>query len=210
MSRSYLMVAGDKQKHLDKIKDLKCDTVMINLEDGVFDKGFARNLLIKNFDNSGLKIDSKKIIVRINSLDSFGKDDISVINRLKPDAIRVPKIKNINDIETALYLINKDIEIHLSIETKEAFENLSSFKIDKRITTVYLGILDLLESLELPQSLLSLSNPTIDYLLSKFLIDSKIAKLTPVSFTYQDYKNSIEFTQWCKKVKNMGMQQKVV
>ena len=204
MNRSYLMVAADKQKHLNKLKDLKCDTAMINLEDGIFDKDFARNLLIKNFENSGLKINGKKIVVRINSLDSFGKDDISIINRLKPDAIRVPKIRDTNDIKTALNLIDKDIEVHLSIETKEAFENLSNFKIDKRVTTAYLGILDLLESLELPQSLLNLSNPTIDYLLSKFLIDSKIAGLIPVSFTYQNYENINEFTQWCKKVKNMG------
>ena len=73
MNRSYLMVAGDKQEHLNKLKILKCDTAVINLEDGVFDKNFARKLLVKNFENSGLKIDGKQIVIRINSLDSFGK-----------------------------------------------------------------------------------------------------------------------------------------
>ena len=31
MNRSYLMVAGDKQKHLDKLPTLICDVAVINL-----------------------------------------------------------------------------------------------------------------------------------------------------------------------------------
>jgi citrate lyase subunit beta/citryl-CoA lyase len=198
------MVAGDKEQHLDKIKDLKCDVCMINLEDGVFDKTYALNLLLEKFLSSGLKSKDKQVVVRINSLNTTGVDEIDVINTLKPDAIRVPKIKTVDDVKLALELIDDNIDIHLSIETKEAFSNLQKFNIDKRITTVYLGILDLSESLSIPQSLLKLSNPTIDYILSKFLIDSRIAGLYPVSFTYQDYKNVDEFTLWCKKVKSMG------
>jgi len=204
MNRSYLMVAGDKQKHLDKINQLHCDTAMINLEDGVFDKKFARELLVQNFENKLLKFNSVKTVVRINDLATVGKDDIKVVNKLKPDAIRVPKIKNISDVELALKLIDEDINVHLSIETKEAFQNLSTFKIDKRVTTVYLGVLDLLESLKLPQSLVYINNPTINYILSEFLIKSKIASLYPVSFTYQNHKNNDEFKQWCNKTKEMG------
>jgi len=208
MNKSYLMVAGDKQKHLDKIKDLNCSVAIINLEDGVFDKDFARELLKTNFENQLMKFDTLQTVVRINDLNTFGKEDIKVINKLKPNAIRVPKIKTIKDVEIALKLIDKDIDIHLSIETKEAFKNLSSLKINKRVTTVYLGILDLLESLEMPQSIVHLNNPTIDYILSEFLIKSKIASLNPVSFTYQDYKNDKEFILWCKKTKNMGYKSK--
>ncbi|MEA3498141.1 MAG: aldolase/citrate lyase family protein [Campylobacterota bacterium] len=208
MYRSYLMVAGDKIKHLEKLQDLKCDVAMINLEDGVFDKSKALNLLDKMFAKDGLKYKNKKIVVRINPLNEGGEKDIEVINRLKPDAIRVPKIKTIADVQKGLDLIDNNIEVHLSIETKESFENLSSLKINKRVTTVYLGILDLFESLSLPQSLLSLENPTVDYILSRFLIKSKIAGFNPVSFTFQDYKNTKLFEQWCKKTKDMGYSSK--
>ncbi len=204
MNRSYLMVAGDKQKHLDKLSILKCDVAIINLEDGVFDKVYARELLNKNFQKSLLRFKNLKTVVRINDLNTFGKDDIKIINKLSPNAIRIPKIKTIQDVESALKLVDEEIDIHLSIETKEAFNNLTTFSLDKRVTTVYLGILDLLESLQLEQSLLNLNNPTIEYILSKFLVDSKIAGLNPISFTFQDYKNNNEFTQWCKKVKSMG------
>jgi len=204
-NKSYLMVAGDKQKHLDKLNSLKCDIAIVNLEDGVFDKKFARNLVYENLLNNEIK---NKVVVRVNSLDSCGKEDIVLVNKIKPYAIRVPKIKTLNDVEECLSLIDDDIEVHLSIETSSALENLSKFKINKRVTTVYLGILDMLESLTLPQSLLNLENPTIDYILSKFLIDSKIANLNPVSFVFQDYKNIEEFTKWCKKLKNMGFNAK--
>jgi len=199
------MVPGDKIKHLEKIEHLNSSKFIINLEDGVFDKDFARNLVYEKLINSKIK---NKIVVRVNSLDTCGIEDIKIINKINPFAIRVPKIQSVDDVEMALKLINKDIEVHLSIETSMALNNLSSFGIDKRVTSVYLGILDLLESLKLPQHLLKRDNPSIDYILSKFLIDSKIANLNPISFMYQEYKNIDEFTLWCKKLKNMGYSSK--
>jgi len=200
------MVAGDKQNHLNKINDLKCDIAIVNLEDGVFDKQKARKLVYNHFLNYKT---NKKIVVRVNSLDTCAIEDIKLINKIKPYAIRVPKIQTIKDVKQALSLINDDIEVHLSIETALALENLKSFKINERVTSVYLGILDMLESLKLPQSILTRTNPSIDYILSKFLIDAKIANLNPVSFVYQDYKNIDEFRQWCLKEKFMGFTSKV-
>ena len=194
------MVAGDKQKHLDKLDTLKTDFATVNLEDAVSNKEIARELVIKNLINR----DNNNIIVRVNSFDTCGKKDIQAINKIKPYAIRIPKVKSIDDIKLALELIDDDIEVHLTIETKEAFNLLSTFNIDKRVTTVFLGILDLLESMKLPQNLLQIDNPTIDYILSKFLVDSKTAGLHPVSFIYQEYKDLETFTKWCIKEKKMG------
>jgi citrate lyase subunit beta/citryl-CoA lyase len=204
--KSYLMVAGDKEKHLSKINDLKCDVAMINLEDGVGDKECALNLLRQTFALNGMRTNNKYIVVRINPLDETGLEEIKILNILKPHAIRIPKIKSVNEVKKALKAIDQEIDIHLSIETKEGFENLKSFKIDKRVTTVYLGILDLLESLVLPQNLLTLNNPTIHYILSKFLIESKMAGFNPIFFTYQDYKNTNEFKSWLDLAKNMGFE----
>lgn len=204
--KSYLMVAGDKEKHLSKINDLKCDVAMINLEDGVGDKEYALNLLRQTFALNGMRTNNKYIVVRINPLDETGLEEIKILNILKPHAIRIPKIKSVNEVKKALKAIDQEIDIHLSIETKEGFENLKSFKIDKRVTTVYLGILDLLESLVLPQNLLTLNNPTIHYILSKFLIESRMAGFNPIFFTYQDYKNTNEFKSWLDLAKNMGFE----
>jgi len=205
MNNSYLMVAGDKQKHLDKLSILKCDMAIVNLEDGVYDKEYARKLVFDNLNNK----DNSNIVVRVNDLETCGKEDIKTINQIKPKAIRVAKIKTISDVQIALDLIDDDIEVHLSIETKEALHNLENLKISSRVTTVYFGILDMLESLGLPQSLVTLENPTIDYLLSRFLISCKIAGFKAISFVYQDYKNLEEFKSWCIKEKSLGFTSKV-
>lgn len=202
--QSYLMVAGDKEKHLSKINELSCDVAVVNLEDGVFDKVGALELLSNRFSLNGFRTTNKYIVVRINPIEETGYDEIIELNKLKPHAIRIPKIKTIDDVQKAIDLIDEDIEVHLSIETKEAFHNLSKLRLDKRITTVYLGILDLLESLELPQNLLKPENPMIEYILSRFLVESKIVGFKPIFLTYQEYKNTEEFTKWIEKAKLMG------
>jgi len=205
MYRSYLMIPANKQKFLDKLLYLSCDVAMINLEDGISNKQEARELLYQNFANT--KLSSKAIfnVIRINDINTEdGILDIKLVNKIKPDAVRIAKIRSIDDIKKALQLINKDIQIHLSIETKQIFSSISALRIDPRITTLYLGILDLLESFDIPQEILSINNPTIDYILSKFLIDSKIASLYPVSFMFQQHKDTNQFELWCKYLKNMG------
>jgi citrate lyase subunit beta/citryl-CoA lyase len=101
-------------------------------------------------------------------------------------------------------LTNPQTEVHLSLETKEAFADIKSLKIDNRVTTLYLGILDLLESMRLPQSLLTLHNPTIEYILSKYLVDSKSAGFLPFSFVFQKYQDTQLFKKWLQKEYSMG------
>jgi citrate lyase subunit beta/citryl-CoA lyase len=202
--RSALMVSAHNIKHLNKIEQLECDTIIINLEDGVAkeQKELARLLSAIFISN---KTDIKKeIVVRVNPLDEIGKEDIALLNIVKPHGIRVPKIRTKEDVLTALDLIDDTIEVHLCCETNEAFNSIQTLKLDKRVTTIYLGILDLLADMNISQSTITLNNPSIDYILSKFLIDSKSVGFDTYSFIYQDFKNKIEFENWCLKEKKMG------
>jgi citrate lyase subunit beta/citryl-CoA lyase len=148
------------------------------------------------------------IIVRTNPLNEGGTEEIAFLNDFGFDAIRVAKVKNQTEIAQALTLLSSDKELHISLETKEAFENLSSLRIDERLTTANLGILDLLTSLGLPQSIVTLKNPAIDYLLSKFLINAKTAGIHPISFMFQDYNDTDTFRAWCEHEKMMGFESK--
>ena len=94
------------------------------------------------------------------------------------------------------------------VVTKEGFEDLSDLRIDERLTTANLGILDLLTSLGLPQSLVNLNNPTIDYILSKFLVNAKTAGIHPISFMFQEYNDTDTFSAWCEHEKLMGFESK--
>jgi citrate lyase subunit beta/citryl-CoA lyase len=208
--RSAMMVPADKPKLLNKIDNLECDIALINLEDGVSPENKDRALYLASAFISNLKESNSLIVVRVNPIGEGGVDEINLLNDIKPDAIRVAKIKTRKDVESVLNILDKDIELHLSIETKEALDNLTTLKVNDRVTTVYIGILDMLESLGLPQSMLEIGNPTIDYILSKFLVDAKIAGFYPVSFTHQEYKNLDLFRKWCKYDKSIGFMAKGV
>jgi citrate lyase subunit beta/citryl-CoA lyase len=199
-----MMVNPLNSKHLDRLDISDADMITLNLEDAIAPS--KKREALENIGNflSNSKDIKSSIIVRVNPLNKGGDFEIDYLNKFKFDAIRLSKVKSQTHIEDALKIINIDKELHISLETKEAFNNLTNLKIDSRLTTASLGILDLLTSLHLPQSLINRPNPTIDYILSKFLVDSKIAGVLPISFMYQDYKNIDGFREWCIKEKSMG------
>ena len=206
--RSNMMINPLMIKHLNRIDESRADMITLNLEDGISPLRKKEALANIALFLSYLEESKSFIVVRTNPLREGGEEEIAYLNSFGFDAIRIAKIKTTQDIEKALSLVSDDKELHLSIETREAFNSLASFGIDSRVTTAYLGILDLLADLGLPQSLIQLNNPTIDYILSKFLIDSKIANLHPISFMYQDYNNTEEFRAWCIREKLLGFESK--
>jgi len=202
--KSVLMLSSNKLKHLTKIADLQADCIMLNLEDGVSqeDKPFA--LVLCAIFLTLHKKSNKKLVVRVNSLDSTGYEEITYLNQFMPDAIRVPKIKTKKEVNSVLRLLHDDVELHLSIETAEAWKNLHTLAINKRVTAFHLGILDLFADMGLPQSLIELQNPTLHYILSHFLITSLSLGVKPVSFIFQEFKDLDTFTQWLELEKSMG------
>ena len=202
--RSVLMLSAHNLKHLLKIESLDADCIMLNLEDGVSkaEKPFA--LALTGIFLSELKQCDKKLVVRVNALNEGGYDEIAYLNQFNPDAIRVPKIRRPEEVKSVLALLNEEIDLHLSIETKGAWDNLSSLAFDKRVTTYYLGILDLFADMRLPQSLIKSENPTLLYMLSHFLVTTKAVGVKPVSFVYQEFKNMDGFKKWLELEKSMG------
>ncbi len=202
--RSVLMLSCNNIKHLAKIDTIEADCIMLNLEDGVSkeDKPFA--LVLCAIFLSKLSTCRKKLVVRVNSLDTTGYEEITYLNQFMPDAIRVPKISTPQEVKAVRALLNEDVELHLSIETASAWHNLKDLRVDRNITTFYLGILDLFADIKLPQSLINRDNPTMLYMLSHFLITCKTMGIKPVSFVYQDFRNLDEFDRWLELEKSMG------
>lgn len=208
MYSSIMMVNPLKKEHLQKLSKSKASLFTLNLEDAIAKerKGEAlQNIIAFLQEYPEL---SSKIIVRINPLNEGGKEEIKALNPYNFLAVRVAKVKSLEEIKEALALLKDDKKLHISLETKEAFYNIRSWRIDERFCMANLGILDLLNSLNLPQSLVQLHNPTIEYILSKFLLDCKSMDINPVSFMFQDYKDLKTFTKWCQKEKRMGFTSK--
>ncbi len=206
--RSNMMLNPLNLKHLNRINEHDADMITLNLEDAIAPSRKKEALHNIALFLSHMQYSNSFIIVRINPLNEGGAEEIAFLNDFAFDAIRVAKVKNQTEIAQALTLLSEDKELHISLETKEAFEGLSTLRIDERLTTANLGILDLLTSLGLPQSLVTLENPTIDYILSKFLVDAKTAGIHPISFMYQEYQNTETFKAWCEREKMMGFDTK--
>ena len=206
--KSVLMLSCNNIKHLKKIEQLDADCVMLNLEDGVSpeDKPFALYLCAVFLSN--IYESNKKIVVRINALDDGGMEELKFLNSFMPDAIRVPKIKYASDVDSVLQVLDKNIDLHLSIETKESWLNLAKLKLDDRVKVFYLGILDLFADMSLSHSLISSKNPTILYMLSHFLITCKSIDIKAVSFVYQEFKKLDQFKEWLDVEKSMGYDSK--
>lgn len=208
LMRSNMMLNPLNLKHLNRMDESEADMITLNLEDAIAPSRKKEALHNIALFLSHMKHSKSFIIVRTNPLNEGGAEEIAFLNDFSFDAVRVAKIKNEIEIAQALTLLSKEKELHISLETKEAFEDLSKLRIDERLTTANLGILDLLTSLRLPQSLVRLNNPTIDYILSKFLVDAKTAGIHPVSFMFQEYHDTVTFKAWCQREKMMGFESK--
>lgn len=205
---SVLMLSCNNINHLSKINSLDADCIILNLEDGVSNEDKPYALILCAIFLSLNKQTSKKLVVRVNALDEGGYEEIAYLNKFMPDAIRVPKVKNQLEVKHALSIIDERCELHLSIETKEAWHSLSKLKVSKRITTFYLGILDLFADMKIAQSLIDKDNPTMLYILTHFLITCKSMNIKAVSFVYQEYENLDNFNKWISLEKSMGYEAK--
>jgi len=199
--RSALMVSGHQVKHLNKIDELPADIIMLNLEDGVpKEKKEIARIMIAVFLTQ--KPINKEIVIRINPLDDGGFEDIEFLKKYCFNAFRIPKVKSIEEIDDVFFKTDKEIQV--SVETKEIFFNLKEFDHPK-VTTFYLGLYDLFNTLNLPLSIINLENPLIHKILSDFSLNSRYIRKTPIGFVYQQYKDLEGFSRWCILQKNLGL-----
>jgi len=206
--RSNMMLNPLNLKHLNRIDESDADMITLNLEDAIAPSRKKEALHNIALFLSHLETSNSCIIVRVNPLHEGGEEEIVFLNDFGFDAVRIAKARDQYDIARALTLLSPEKELHISLETKEAFASLATLRIDERLTVANLGILDLLTSLGLPQSIVQPGNPVIDYILSKFLVDAKSAGIHPISFMFQEYNDTGTFRIWCEKEKEMGFESK--
>ncbi len=200
--RSPLMLSAHNLKHLLKIDELKTDSIILNLEDGVSEEQKPFALLLCAYFLSIHQKCEKKLIVRVNELSSGGYDEIAFLNAFMPDAIRVPKIKSKDEIISIRELLDEQIELHISIETKEAWQNLASF--GGYVDAFYLGIYDLVADMNINKNIITPSNPLLKHILAHFLLTSKAIGVKPISFIYQNHRDIASFKEFVELAKSMS------
>lgn len=206
--RSAMMLSAHNTKHLSKIPSVPAECLMLNLEDGVAPEQKPYALALCAIALAANPKSDKKLIVRVNALGEGGEEEIEYLNPFMPDGIRIPKIRSAQEVRRAAGLIGKGIELHLSVETKEAWLALEEIASEPGISAYYLGVLDLFADLGLSQSLLHPDNPTVHYMLARFLTTGRACGIKPVSFVYQNHKNLDCLRNWLELEKMMGFDAK--
>ncbi|MDT7892041.1 MAG: CoA ester lyase [Thermoproteota archaeon] len=130
--RCLLFTPANDQKKIIKLKEIRVDAVILDLEDSVpiqeKEKGRKNVLELMNTIKG-----NKAIGVRINSFESkMWLKDILQIVEANPDFIMIPKVKNEKEIEViskTLKSLNSQIPLIASIEDGEGLSRV--FKIAK-------------------------------------------------------------------------------
>lgn len=107
LRRTMLFIPGSNPNMVQNAGVLGSDTIILDLEDAVApkEKDAARFLVaraLRKVDFGGAEV-----VVRINPLDTFARQDLPVIIPSAPDAVLLPKVQEAQDIEAVADLLNK-------------------------------------------------------------------------------------------------------
>jgi citrate lyase beta subunit len=128
--RSFIFCPGNKSDMFPKALSSGADMVCIDLEDAIIPdhKEFSRESTVKAFENISIPREVETLI-RINDVNSKdGKEDIKAIldSSKTASGLMLPKIQSVEevlDLENKIKLSNKNLNLHIIIETNKALEN---------------------------------------------------------------------------------------
>ena len=128
--RSFIFCPGNKPDMIPKALSSGADMVCIDLEDAIIPehKNISRVSTVKAFEEISIP-NGVETLIRINDVNSKeGKDDIQAILNSKNTAsgLMLPKIQSVDeiiDLESQIKLANKNLNLHIIIETNMGLQN---------------------------------------------------------------------------------------
>ncbi|MFB7145507.1 HpcH/HpaI aldolase/citrate lyase family protein [Agrobacterium deltaense] len=216
--RSLLSVPAINVRALEKIRDLDCDGVILDLEDSVAPgmKEEARDNLQKLFSQAPLA--GGEIIIRINPLSTpDGKADLQLVLSCRPDAILLPKVEQPADIhDVADLLAEADAPEHLKIwamiETPLGVLNAASIADaahtpDARLSSFVIGLNDLRKETRVP------ALPGRTYLvpwMMQVVLAARAYGLDVIDSVSNDFRDIAAFEAECEQGRAMGFDGKML
>ncbi|UXS40523.1 CoA ester lyase [Agrobacterium tumefaciens] len=216
--RSLLSVPAINVRALEKIRDLDCDGVILDLEDSVAPgmKDGARDNLQKLFSEAPFA--GGEIIIRINPLSTpDGKADLQLVLSCRPDAILLPKVEQPADIhEVADLLAEADVPEHLKIwamiETPLGVLNAASIADaahtpDARLSAFVIGLNDLRKETRVP------ALPGRTYLvpwMMQVVLAARAYGLDVIDSVSNDFRDIAAFEAECEQGRAMGFDGKML
>ena len=213
LRRTMLFVPGGNEKMLRKGLNLDVDSVIIDLEDSVAieKKAFAREAVTESL--IALDFGSKEKVVRINSLSTeYGRPDMEVVVKGKPDTLLLPKVGRAEDIiryDKILAEIEKrenftpnTIGLMALIETPLGVINIDAIALaSPRMNGLLFGAADYTRETrgKIAKDRLELYYPMI-----RLLLAARLAGITAIDTPYFDIKDSEGLERHAQQAKDMG------
>lgn len=151
--RSVLYIPASKERALEKAKDLPTDAIIFDLEDAVAadQKANARQTLVTALSEKDYGTRAK--LIRINGFDTeWCAEDLSAIAALAPDAILLPKVNGLDDVETLASRLDvrpetSETRIWAMMETPLGMLNAAEIARGPRMAGFVMGTNDLAKEL---------------------------------------------------------------
>lgn len=217
--RTILSVPGNREKMLEKSKELRADIVVLDLEDSVPQEEKARARSIVERWIPKLTGNSSRIYVRINPLDSgFAKEDLEAVIIQGIDGISQPKPSTAQDIHKIAEILTRlekkrglpegRVKILPWIETAlgliNAYEIASS---SPRVNGVIFGANDLV--LETGMTRSEEGNELL-YPKTKVVIAARAAGVSAIDTPYNNFKDEPGLIKETMLARDLGFRGKFV
>lgn len=219
LRRTMLFVPGGNEKMLRKGLNLDVDSVIIDLEDSVAieKKAFAREAVTESL--IALDFGGKEKVVRINSLSTeYGRSDMEVVVKGKPDTLLLPKVDRADDIprydkilaeiEKRENLSPNRIGLMALIETPLGVINIDAIALaSPRMNGLLFGAADYTRE---TRGKISKDRLELYYPMIRLLLAARVARITAIDTPYFDVKDSEGLQRHAQQAKDMGYDGKAV
>ena len=215
--RSKLFVPGSRPELFDKALASAADGLSFDLEDSVTEsnKVSARKTLSEWMASESVRSSHKKIIVRVNAMDTpYFEDDIRQVVRAGLDIINIPKPDSPEAVRHAVAAIERaerenglnvdgtrPIELLLNIETPKALRTAYELAASHpRVAGLQLGLGDLFEPIAISRQDMF----AIRYSMMQVKLAAAEASIQAFDGAFADIKNVIGFQEEADIAANLG------
>jgi len=219
LRRTMLFVPGGNEKLLAKGLGLDVDSLILDLEDSVTPekKTLARESVAEAL--TSVHFDRKEKVVRINSMNTeYGRADIDVVARGKPDALLLPKVHHVQDIidydrhltqaEKRAGLPSESIGLIALIESPMGIVRIDSIaQGSPRMQGLLFGAADFTSE---TRGRITSGRLELYYPMMRILLAARIAGIDAIDTPYFDIRDLEGLEQHTQQARDMGYDGKAV
>ena len=211
--RSVLYMPGANERALEKAKGLPADALILDLEDAVAPdaKAEARDRVCAAATSG--EYGEREITIRANGIATrWHDDDVRAVAEAGPDAIVVPKVDTIGDVEGVAKALESGgapdtTTIWAMLETPLAVQNAAEIASHERLSVLVMGTNDLVKEL---QAEFVPGRAPLLYALSACVTGARIAGKAILDGVFNDLGDEEGFEAECIQGRQLGFDGKTL